>query len=799
MPELRLHNTLKFAIFLIFVLSFTCSQAQIARLTGKITDHISGKPIQYANIALRLEQDSFLLHGGITDEKGFCELSDIPYGIYMVKVSFIGYDSDTIKSLVIDRPRVDIGGIALKISTQNLTEVEVKGGSTGISYQVDRKIIEAKDFPGADKAMDLLENVPSLQVDIDGKLTYRGDGNFIVYVNGRPEQNGEEKLRQIPVEKIQHIEVITNPTAKYDAEGTAGIIQVILKRNRLEGYAINTSIKASSLGSKEWLFSVDQKSEKGGWYIEGQWDNYVGKKQESTTKQLITNNETLYQTLSTLNTKDYGNNSFVKFGFNYDLTDKDYLDFMLSGDPIQRSNIYLDKGTYTESERIDGAAASAEAYDYDSRFDMYYRYLSTVTTYEHAFAKDRSHLLSVYVDYSTYLHPLKEKKLDVKAYEDYTEKLGYQAKEYNEMILKTNIAYKNELSEKSKFEMGIDVDLDHIPKLTTESGTFRADNTIESFPNEKSDQKVNFEQDVYAGFITFESSFGKLDYKLGLRSEYTDRQSNFSYKNEELQQVVVPAEKGFVDFFPSAHFVFNFSEENQLSLSYSRRINRPDYWELVPLKRYETPYIYYTGNGDLLPSYVDAVELGYIRSWDENFISAEVFLRNTDNLIQSYYTTNDSSTITWTKENVGSSLSTGIELMSGFEIAGWWKMNLSASLYSYRLKVKIDDYEEEKWQGDIRFNNTFSISRSLTVRYQMVYQSPYIGAQTKRDDFMHANLAIRKSFFNRKWEAELAWANIFNSIKYNTITEANNLYVESHFEREPYVSVKLSYRFNNQN
>ena len=799
MKGLRIHISVRIVLLFIFEFLFVCSQAQTAKLTGIISDQISGIPIQYANVALCLEQDSLFIHGCISDERGRFELTNIAYGTYSLKVSFIGYDSYKMSNLLIDKKQLDIGQISMGISQQNLEEIEVKGRGTGIAYKVDRKVINAKEFPGADKAMDLLENVPSLQVDIDGKLTYRGDGNFIVYVNGRPEQNGEDKLRQISANRIQYVEIITNPTAKYDAEGTAGIIQVILKRNRLEGYAINTSIKVSSLGSKEWLFSIDQKSEKGGWYIEGQWDDYVDKKQKSTTKQLVTNSAGLLETLSNIDTKDYGNNSFVKFGFNYDLTEKDYLDFMVSGDPVRRSGISVNNGHYTESKRFGGNEESVETYNFDSRFAMYYRYLSAVTTYEHAFTKDRSHLLTAHVDYSTYLHPLKEEKRDIKEYANRTERLGYIAKEYNEIVFKTNVAYKNKLSEKSKFEIGINVDLDHIPKLTTESGMFRADNTIEAFSNEKSDQKVDFEQDVYAGFITFESSFGKLDYKLGFRSEYTDRQSNFSYKDENLQEILVPAEKRFVDFFPSLHFVYNFSEENQLSLSYSRRINRPDYWELIPLKRYETPYIYYTGNGNLLPSYVDAVEFGYMRSWENNFVSAEVFLRNTNDLIQSYYTADENSRITWTKENVGNSLSTGVELMSGFDVSAWWKMNVSASLYSYRLDVKIENYKEEKWQGDIRFNNTFNITPSLSLRYQMVYQSPFVGAQTERDDFMFSNLAIRKSFFNRKWEAELAWANIFNSIKYNTTTKGTNLYVESHFEREPYVSVKLSYRFNNQN
>ncbi|RIJ46418.1 TonB-dependent receptor [Maribellus luteus] len=791
----------KITLFLLIALYGSMSFAQTSKLWGKVIDKHTGNPISYANISLKLDQDSLRIVGAITNAEGVFTIRDVAYGNYRLKISFIGYDAAVVNPFVINQSQYDMGTTALSVSSKNLEEVTVNSEKRGISYQVDRKIINAKSFPGADKAIDLLENMPSLQLDVDGRLTYRGDGTFLVYINGRPELNGEEKLRQIPADQIQYIEIITNPTAKYDAEGTAGIIQVILKRSRLEGYAINTSARFSTLGSYEWIFSIDQKGKKGGWYIQGQLDDFVQRKFTTTSDQIITNGEQEYRTFSDLVKKERVNNSYLEFGLNYDLSDKDYIDFMLSADPVRRSSKYTDLGFYKESEYLSGELLGAESYDYESRFKMYYRYLRAVTTYEHAFTKDRSHLLTVYADYSTYLHPLKESKIDTKTFIDGFEKLGYLAKEYNEMIVETNVAYKNKFSDKSTLEIGAEINLDHIPKVTTQSGTFDERNRLRLFEDEKQAQKVRFEQNIFSGYATFESSFGKLDYKLGIRMEHTRRKSNYSYQAEDDSEIEIPAEKEFTDFFPSAHLVYNFSDDNQLSMNYSRRIGRADYYELIPLKRYETPYIYYTGNGNLMPSYSNAYELGYIRSWGDNFVSAEIFARTTDDLIQSYYRRGENNTVIWTKENVGKSLSAGTELMAGYDIFKWWNSNLSTSLYLYRLTVDLDNHqnEQEQMRGDVRFNNTFKIGKTFSVRYLFAYLSPFLNAQVKRDAYTYSDLALRKSFMKRKWEVEFSWANVFNSIRYSTITRGDGLYVESDFVRKPYFTFKLSYRFNNQN
>jgi len=511
---------------LFIVLFALCSQlvsAQNSKLTGKIIDKVSGESISYANAVLISVSDSSYLKGAITNDNGVFLIENIKAGTYNLELSFIGNQSVQMKHILLQRGTRDIGEVALNMLSENLNEVTIKATKSAISYKVDKKVIDAGSFPGASVAMDLLENVPSLQVNFEGKLSYRGDGIFKVFINGQSVANGEEKLRQLSADKIDKIEVITNPSAKYDSEGTAGIIQVILKKNRLQGYAINTSVSASSIGAYDWSFSVDEKGEKGGWHINGHLANRVWWKATVNEKQIFRNADNTQITEAKNKKKNNGESSFLEFGFNYDLTNKDYINFSINTNPIRRKDKNSSVGNIIEQDYNLSSLEKEESYFLNSRGSNTYQYLGTSLNYSHAFNKDRSHLLSANFAYSAYLIPFDEQKLDEKRYATFTERIGYRGKEHNEIIFKADILYKNKLSEHSSFEAGAKIDLDHIPKITSISGVFDDEDNITPFPDEPMNQEVDFVQDIYASFLTFKSSFNKFEYQLGLRAELTDR------------------------------------------------------------------------------------------------------------------------------------------------------------------------------------------------------------------------------------------------------------------------------------
>jgi outer membrane receptor protein involved in Fe transport len=605
--------------------------------------------------------------------------------------------------------------------------------------------------------MDLLENIPSVQLDFEGKLSYRGEGTFKVYINGHPVANGEEKLRQLPANQIDKIEIITNPSAKYHAEGTAGIIQIILKKNRLEGYAISSSIKVNSRNGYDWLFSVDHKGKKSGWYMQGQWSRYVWTHYKSNENQLTFNNDLTYETKTGKSGKRHKDYSYFETGFNYDLSDKDYINFSGYIYPETAKQVYRENGHTTELITDESGITVSTDYNLDSRVDMDFQYVGATFTWDHAFNKKRTHMLSAYLDYSGYLQDLHDQQTDRKDYDSYTELVGYKGSEQNEIVIEGKLNYTLPVNEKTTFEVGAEINTDHIPKLTSVSGTFDEEGNITRFEDEPPNQSVNFEQDIYAAYLSLKKEWNKVALQLGIRTEYTERRSDYSYDIAENEQKTIPARKNYMDFFPSGHLTYSLSKTHQFYMGYSRRINRPNYWSLIPLEQYESPYSVYKGNGELDPSFTNSFETGYKKSWDKDFISTEIFFRQSDHVIQNYSRTRSENKLVRSPENIGKSSSLGAELMTGADIVKWWNVNLSTTLFYYQLDIDFEDMQEkmEQIKSNTRFNNTFRFPKSFTLKWDLAYNSPLKRAQTKRDGYFVSNLAIKKSFGNDRWNTTL--------------------------------------------
>lgn len=775
--------------------------AQQSLLKGKVLDNTTKEPISYANISLTSYADSSFLSGAISNEKGTFKIEDYQPGKYKLKVSFIGYQLFSIDSLELNEGTSDIGNVELEVFTENLHEIDVKAEKQGVNYTVDRKVIDAGSFPDADVAMDLLENVTSLEVDFDGNLTYRGDGTFKVYINGRPTTNGENKLRQLPTSQIDKIEVITNPSARYDSEGTAGIIHVILKKNKLEGYAISASAKIGTRMSADLNFSIDKKGKKGGWYINGNVGSYVWGESSIEQHQVIESDSNIYENNIYRHLKYGGVSEYLEVGFNLDLSDKDYLDFSAHINPFKQTEFQYSDGNYSElTYDLDNKLEESLYYTNESRNDLFYQFAGASLSYEHAFNKKRTHLLAAYVTFSTYLRNFEEKLIETKDYTSYIERSGYVAGESNETTFDSEITYSVPFSEIVGLEAGGKISTDHIPEITSTSGTFDDQGNLTPFPEEPINQQVVFTQDIYAGFITLKSEWEKFAFKLGGRVEYTDRISDYKYQDVNGNDVVEPGRTDFTDFFPTAHFTFNLTKDNQLTLSYSRRIERPRYWKLVPLKQYYSPFAYSTGNADLLPSYSDAFELGYKKSWAKDFVGFELFARKTSQVMQTYTRTDTLNILFYKPENVGNSTSIGAELMAGVDLWPWWNVNFSSSFFFYQLDVDVD-YDittKDQFRVNARLNNTFNLPLAFTFKWDVRYNSPRVTAQAEYDGYIYSNVAMKKGFNDNSWNLTLAFSNLFTGVRYYSVSQGDGFEVETTTVNEPYATIKVAYLFNKQ-
>ncbi|MBE9468116.1 MAG: TonB-dependent receptor [Bacteroidetes bacterium] len=789
----------KLLIVIILTVQFTSVFSQESSIRGIVFDKFQKQPLEYANVTVKSQNDSLFISGCITNEKGFFKIESLPSGNYNLEISFIGYQAKRFENISLKGGEKDLGKIELSISAENLNAVTIIANKPSVIYKVDRKVIDAGNFPDANFAMDLLENVPSVQISIDGsKLAYRGDGVFKVFINGKAVTNGTERLREIPAKQIEKVEIITNPSAKYSAEGTAGIINVILKKTRLKGYAINSNLQIDTRGTYELLFSINKNGKKGGWYVNGQYAKYVWWKANVNQNQTVENFNSYQTTLLDSKQQSGGNMNNLTIGFNYDLTPKDEIDFSFFINPFNCTNEDSPITSVNERNFINNILQSEINYELSNVRYLSYRYYGPSFSYKHKFNKIGSKFISVNFDYFAYLNKLSEQSIDSKIYANSTIKQGYYNTEQNEKDIELSIDYENPIGDNYKIETGISLETNHIPKSTFENGYFNNKNNITPFANSVKYQQVHFARDVYSAYFTFKGKYNKFDYQFGLRGEHTRKVSDYTYISST--ENTTSYDNAFTDIFPSFHTTYSFSETHQIAFSYSKRISRPQYYKLMPIKQYSDPYSYTIGNADLNPTYTNALELNYKKSWNKDFFSTELFARQTNNLMQ-YYTRVDTNGLMFLMpENIGSSQSIGSEIMGTYNIASWWISNLSVSLYSYQLSVDVDglQYTNNQFKFDIKFNNTFNLPKSIKLKLNFSYYSPSISAQIETSDYYITKLAISKSFFKDHWKLLVFTNNILGNIKSNSIDKSKNYYIETNTEILQYLGFSISYSFNNQ-
>lgn len=783
----------------IFVIIFTAIFSQECSIKGLVLDHLNQQKIEFANVIVTSDNDSLFITGGITNDKGFFQIENLQNGMYNIEISFIGYQSKFFKNISLQDGEKNLGEIELAISSENLDDVNIVAHKASIVYKVDRKVIDAESFPDANFALDLLENVPSVQVSIDGtKLSYRGDGVFKVFINGKPVNNGLERLREIPSKQIDKVEIITNPSAKYSAEGTAGIINVILKKTRLQGFAINSSLQVDTRGAYQWLFSINKNGKKGGWYVNGQYAKQIWWKAEQHTEQQVFNSNSEQKTILKSKKINGGHMNNLTIGCNYDLSPKDEIDFSFFFNPFNCTNEDQVRTSVDEKYFTNQILQSGINYELEKDRHLSYRYYGPSLSYKHKFNKTGSRFVTIDLDYFAYINELTELSIDRKIYANSSVKQGFYNTEQNEQDIEFSIDYENPIGDNYKFETGLSIETNHIPKSTFENGTFDENNTITSFADNYKNQEINFARDIYSSYLTFKGKYKKIDYQLGLRAEYTQKTSDYSYVST--QKNTVPYNNNFIKYFPSFHTTYSFSETHQLAFSYSKRISRPQYYELMPIKQYSDPYSYNIGNADLNPSYINALELNYKKSWEKDFFSTELFARQTSNLMQSYTRVDLDKLMYSIPENIGNSQSIGGEIMGTYHFSSWWISNLTISLYSYQLTVDVDHYQNtsKQFKSDLKFNNTFKLPKSIKLKLNFSYYSPSISAQTETSDFYITKLAISKSFFNEHWRLLVYTNNIIGNVKSTSVDKSEQHNIKTFSETIQYFGCSISYNFNNQ-
>jgi outer membrane receptor protein involved in Fe transport len=755
---------------------------------GRIYDQSSQEPIEYATVALYNAQDSSVVTGTVSDANGHFKLADISDGEFYAVVSFIGYSSQSYDNIFVKSGRkvFDIGNILLEPASETIGEVEVTAQRRAIDYRIDKKVITVgKQMTVASlSAVEVLENVPSVRVDLEGNVSLRGSTGFTVLVDGKPSiLDPSDALRQIPASTIDNIEIITNPSVKYRPDGTAGIINVITKKNRTSGTQGLFNANVGSYGQMGGDFLINWRQNKTNFFVGADYNKRAFPGSELTERTTFRNDSAFFLRSEGEAERSYSSSGF-RAGFDWDATDMDALSLGVRyGDRNYESNTQLN---YLEWSVPGTGITSYQSFDDSKRGGDY---LSLTGTYKHQFERKDQELMAQ-VDYSyrngddTSLNQLLTPEGSISDGKLSTEKGPSHRTEFR-------LDYTHPFSEAQKLETGFQGRLSDSQDQTAlfqynaESGDYELQ---ADFSN-----NTKYIRNIYSLYGLYAATRGNFGYQFGLRGEYTYRDITTLKANETFNI-------NRMDYFPTLHLSYEITDDHQVMGSYTRRIDRSRGHYLEPFLTWQDAYNVRKGNPDLLPEYIDSYELAYINEIHKVQLSLEGYYRVTHNKVERIRSAYTESVFLHTYDNVGKDYSLGSELMLSAVPVKWWEMDLMGNLYHYKVEGQLygDDFSRTSLNWSSRFNNTFKLHKNVQFQVNSSYNSATVTAQGKFEGYYTINTALRADFLKRTLSAVLQARDVFQTAKHEgTSSGPDFYYFNSHTRKSPFVSLTLSYRLNN--
>ena len=780
-----------YLIVALLCFSLSVSAAPISRIKGKIVDAGTNQPLDFADVLLFKKGDSNPVFHALPDRDGSFGIVDVKNGEYSLMIRLVGYDLFTRPDIVLasSSATVDLGTIAMKPLEVGLAEVEVVAQKKQVIYKLDKKVIEASSnmLASGGTAVDILENTPSIRVDAEGEVSFRGSTGFTVYVDGKPSVfSGTQALEQIPSGHIENIEIITTPSARHDTGGDVGIINIITKKHAQHGFSGMVNLTGSTFLSRGVDFLLTQQNKSSRWYFGGGWTDRLRKSdfdQEKTT--IVADTATTSHSNGPRESNNF--NYSLKAGWMYTLPHTTFNADLEGGYGGRTRNGDLD---YTEERVVD--KKPFENGDYYSRddYDLHETYFQGSVGFDHKF-NDQGHQLtgSFYLKYGGNAMEYFQSDLFNKNNE---REQGHRAwEDEHRWTVRGNLDYLYPYSKTGHIEAGYQ----YFSYL--EDGDY----SMQFWSPEK--QEFYWRDDIYNTFYfqhginsiyaIVGDSYKSFDFQAGVRGEHTHRvlRSSIPGKNREYNKF---------EFFPSVHLGYTFPKDHKLMASYSRRITRPELFFMEPYITYRDYYSAEIGNPDIRSEYINSFELNYKKNIGDHTVSATVFHRSRKDKIERLRVPYQAGVTLDSMANVGHDYSTGLELSGQVQLTRWWNMNLNGSLYHYKVKnqYKQDGTNEKSTNYDIIWNNAFDLGKSTRIQLDGNFVGPSVTTQGRTDAFWYVNLALRQQLMNRKLSATLAFRDVFNSARYvSKITTSDLQSITRIRPNYPLITLTLSYTFNN--
>ena len=794
--------TKKYTLFsLAFFFVLTAFSQKPITISGKVIDALSKQPLEYATIVIK-NTETQKISGGITDAKGIFSVKT-PAGFYEISVEFISFKSKKYPKQNITKD-LDLGTITLSEDSKSLDEVVIIAEKTTVDIRLDKKVFNiGKDLSiRGGNASDVLGNVPSVQVDVEGTVSLRGNENVTILIDGRPSAlvglNGAEALRQIPAEAIEKVEVITSPSARYDAEGTAGILNIILRKNKLTGF--NGSLQLD-LGYPERLgtaFNANWRTKKWNLFTNTgfRYNETLGN--ALSESNFLSSNAQNALVVEQRNFGRLGRSIFTSFGAEYYLSQNSSIigNIVFNGgndDDVNTNEI----DRFDANGNINEATFRREAEGEDENRLQYT--LDYVNTFD-----GKGKKLSINLQYSTEMEDILNNITEIDTQTNILNDLEQVIEEQNEDRALLQIDYVHPVGENIQYEAGYRGNYRDIFNsfYLAERQVFPDGPLV---PDAGLNNSFNYEEFVNAAYFQYGQKFNKISFLGGLRYEYTT--------TEIVQQTSTTSSKrNYGNLFPTVNLGYEFRDGENMTIGYNRRIRRPRGRNLNPFPSRSSEANIYTGNVNLNPVITDAFDIGYLKRWDKFTLSTSLYYNiSNDNWERIQEDTGDvtdnGDPITRRFPiNLSTQERLGLEFTLNYRPFKIWNINSDFNLfrvttdgdYTNPTTNVTQSFDFENTAFFIRLNQKITLPGKTDLQINTNYRGPSQNAQTKSQGVFSMNLAASKDLFNEKASISLNFSDVFNSrISRRTTNIPGFLDQYSEFQwREPQFRVSFVYRFN---
>lgn len=775
------------------------------KITGTVLEQDTNQPLEYATLVLQSIENPSKISGGITDANGKYEVEAQP-GKYNISIEYIGYKTYKLPNQNLTKS-IDLGITKLAPDVAELEGVEVVGEKTTVEIRLDKKVYNiGKDLTNSGANIsDALNNVPSVTVDVDGAISLRGNENVRILINGRPSAlagfGSTDALRQLPADAIEKVEVITSPSARYDAEGTAGILNIILKKEKTLGFngSINTTI------------------------------GYPTSSQINSNLNLRTDKFNIFNTLGYSYREAPGNglfdNTYVNGTYDRIIEDRDInrLDKGYNGN-LGIEYFISDKSSITASV-FGRISDESDITDNDSK--RFIDNILTNQTFRKEDEKQDDNSIQVSLNYINNFNDNGHKLTSDFQYSKNTEDLLTRINENNtvpnnDLLARENI-YQNEIQNEYLFQADYVLPMGDAQFEAGYRGNF--EQTITDYQldtlNQNSGQfetnldltnKFTYDENVNAFYSQYGNKFGKFSFLLGLRLENTQLKGKVEseYDIEALQEILgtevdLNFDKNYLGLFPTFNMTFELNEMESITLGYNRRINRPRGRFINPFPSRSSRTNVFQGNPDLDPAYANAYDLGYLKRWEKLTLTSSIYYQKETNSFERVQeetgqTTSDGiSIIRSIPINLSTNQRIGAEAGVLYNPTKWLRLNGSFNFFQFETDGIFNnvDYGAKNTSWFSRFSSKITLPSKIDWQTNFFYRGPSENSQTKNKGIAFTSMAFSKDVFSDKGTITFNVSDLFNSAKRRSYTETAFFTSDSEFQwRVRQFTLGFVYRFN---